>query len=108
MRLRSTLTTLAVTGALVGGGAAIANAASGTTGSSGSTGSSGTHTTTPAPNPNPNPNPNSKSTPTPPAKGSAPRGGHHCTHMGAGNGPRSGSSSSGSSFTPGYAPAPNV
>jgi hypothetical protein len=106
MRLRSTLTTLAVTGALVGGGAAIANAASGTTGSSGSTGSSGTHTTTPAPNPNPNPNP--KSTPTPPAKGSAPRGGHHCTHMGAGNGPRSGSSSSGSSFTPGYAPAPNV
>ena len=102
MRLRSTLTTLAVTGALVGGGAAIASAASGTTGSSGSTGSSGTHATTPAPNPNP------KSTPTPPAKGSAPRGGHNCPHMGAGHGPPSGSSSSGSSFTPGYAPAPNV
>jgi len=98
MRLRSTLTTLAVTGALVGGGAAIANAASGTSGSTGSTGSSGTHGTTPA----------LKSTPTPPAKGFAPRGGHNCPHMGAGNGPRSGSSSSGSSFTPGYAPAPNV
>jgi hypothetical protein len=103
MRLRSTLTTLAVTGALVGGGAAIANAASGTTGSSGSTGSSGTHTTTPTPTP-----PAKGSTPTPPAKGSAPRGGHNCPNMGAGKGPRSGSSSSGSSFTPGYAPAPNV
>jgi len=86
MRLKTTLTTLALAGALAGGGAAVANAASGSSNASGGSASRTAPKTTPAP--------------PGPQKGSPPRAGHNCPGMG--------SSSSGSSFQPGYSSAPNT
>jgi hypothetical protein len=83
MRLKTTITTLALTGALVGGGAAVANAASSS--SSGPASHSAPKTT---------------QAPAGPQKGSGPRAGHNCPGMGK--------SSSGSSFKPGYSSAPNT